>query len=60
MACVATIGWHGWMKAAGAFNDLPRELRHNMPRYSPELALMRVHAVCDAAHCRASPLHVKD
>jgi len=23
-------GWHGWMKAAGAFNGLPRELRDNM------------------------------
>jgi hypothetical protein len=22
--CLATIGWHGWMKAAGAFNGLPR------------------------------------
>jgi hypothetical protein len=29
--CLATIGWQGWMKAAGAFNGLPRELRHNMP-----------------------------
>jgi hypothetical protein len=28
--CLATIGWHGWMKAAGAFMGLPRELRHNM------------------------------
>jgi hypothetical protein len=28
----ATIGWHGWMKAAGGFMGLPRELRtrHNM------------------------------
>src|SRR5262245_49029825 len=25
-----TIGWHGWMKAAGAFNGLPRELRNTM------------------------------
>jgi hypothetical protein len=24
--CLATIGWHGRMKAAGAFNGLPREL----------------------------------
>jgi hypothetical protein len=23
------------MKAAGAFNGLPRELRHNMPGYNP-------------------------
>jgi hypothetical protein len=23
------------MKAAGAFNGRPRELRHNMPRYRP-------------------------
>jgi len=30
--CLATIGWHGRMKAAGAFNGRPRELRtrHNM------------------------------
>jgi hypothetical protein len=28
--CLATIGWHGWMKAAGAFNGLPRELRNTM------------------------------
>jgi hypothetical protein len=27
----ATIGWHGWMKAAGALIGLPRVLRHNMP-----------------------------
>jgi hypothetical protein len=27
---LATIGWHGWMKVGGAFNGLPRELRHNM------------------------------
>jgi hypothetical protein len=27
---LATVGWHGWMKAAGAFNGLPRELRHDM------------------------------
>jgi uncharacterized membrane protein YeaQ/YmgE (transglycosylase-associated protein family) len=35
--CLATIGWHGWMKAAGAFNGLPRELRtrHNMLGYNP-------------------------
>jgi len=48
------------MKAAGAFSGLPRELRHNMRPYTIELALMRVHAVCDAAHCRVGPLHVKD
>ena len=29
-------------------------------RYRTELALMRVHAVCDAAHSRIGPLHVKD
>jgi hypothetical protein len=27
----AMIGWHGWMKAAGAINGRPRELRHTMP-----------------------------
>src|SRR5262245_55773075 len=25
-----SIGWHGWMKAAGAFDGLPRELRNTM------------------------------
>ena len=33
---------------------------HLRSRYRTELSLMRVHAVCDAAHCRAGPLHVKD
>jgi len=28
--CLATIGWHGWIKAAGAFNGRPRELRNTM------------------------------
>jgi hypothetical protein len=28
--CLTTIGRHGWMKAAGAFNGLPRELRNTM------------------------------
>jgi hypothetical protein len=30
--CLATIGWHEWMKAAGAFNGLPRgpRTRNNM------------------------------
>jgi hypothetical protein len=32
--CLATIGWHGWMRAAGAFNGLPRELRHTALRFS--------------------------
>jgi hypothetical protein len=28
--CLATIGWHGRVKAAGAFDGLPRELRENI------------------------------
>jgi putative tryptophan/tyrosine transport system substrate-binding protein len=27
------FSWHGWMKAAGAFNGLPRELRWNIRGY---------------------------
>jgi hypothetical protein len=37
--CLATIGWHGWMKAAGAFNGLPRELRQELRDGLPERVL---------------------
>jgi hypothetical protein len=49
---LATIGWHGWMKAAGAFMGLPRELRHNMrPIYCEnrnEATLQRLFQDCAA------------
>jgi hypothetical protein len=48
------------MKAAGAFNGLPRELCHNMRPYTIELALMRVYAVCEAGHCPVFLAMLKD